>query len=91
MFLAGTRQCLHLCLAPHETKFGYKQPDTISELMNDGSWTNFCSSTRTRECPRKAPSEIFVASYLLSLDCTLNGRSDAGCLSYVDDAGLFLK
>lgn len=41
MFLAGTSQCLHLCLAPHETKFAYKQADTISEFRNDGSWTIF--------------------------------------------------
>lgn len=40
-FLAGTSQCLHLCLAPHENNFAYKQPDMIGELMNDGSWTIF--------------------------------------------------
>lgn len=32
---------------------------------------HFYPSKRTCECPRKAPSEIFVASYLLSLDCAL--------------------
>lgn len=38
MFLAGTEQCLHLALAPHETSFASKQPDRIRELGNDGSW-----------------------------------------------------
>lgn len=29
---------------------------------------HFYPSKRTRECPGKVPSEIFVVSYLLSLD-----------------------